>query len=209
MGFGMSISNEVLEAAKRVEAAKGVSAAVLLAVAIVETNGRAFARVGTRREPLIRFEGHYFDRLLTPEARKVARLAGLSSAKAGQIRNPAGQEARWRMLERAAAIDPDAAYASTSWGLGQVMGSHWARLGYASAPDLASAARRSADGQFELTARFLESGRLAARLTARDWAGFARAYNGPAFAANGYHRKIESAYRQAVRLLARHAVVAD
>lgn len=204
-GFFMPISREVLDAAREVERATGTPAAALVAIAIVETNGRAFAPVGEGREPLIRFEGHVFDRRLGEEKRRIARTAGLSAPRAGQIRNPAGQDARWRLLHQAAAIDPDAAYEATSWGLGQVMGLHWQKLGYAGATALAEEARRSAEGQFALVARFLKTGPFVERLERSDWEGFARLYNGPGFAANTYDRKIASAFRQASRLLSNAA----
>ncbi|MBB3999037.1 N-acetylmuramidase domain-containing protein [Aureimonas pseudogalii] len=197
----MAITREVADAARAVEAREGVAAAVLLAVALVETNARATARVGERDEPLIRFEGHYFDRLLAEPARRIARTAGLSHPKAGRIRNPAGQEARWRLLARAEAIDPEAAFAATSWGLGQVMGAHWQRLGFRSAADLAVMARGSAEGQLTIAARFLKLGHLADRLVSGDAAGFARLYNGPRYAENAYHTKIAAAYRAARRAL--------
>lgn len=198
----MSISSEVVAAARAVEAQSGVDAAALVAVSIVETNARAFAPVGDRREPLIRFEGHCFDRLLDGDKRRIARLAGLSAPRAGQIRNPAGQDARWRLLAQASAIDAEAAFEATSWGLGQVMGSHWRQLGFASAGEMAALARRSAEGQLEIVARFLRTGPFVERLERGDWAGFARLYNGPGFAANGYDAKIAGAWRQATRALA-------
>jgi len=197
----MPISQDVLNAARAVECATGTPATALLAIAIVETNGRAFAPVGEKREPLIRFEGHVFDRRLSEEKRRIARTAGLSAPRAGLIRNPAGQDARWRLLAQAAAIDAEAAYEATSWGLGQVMGLHWKKLGYAGSAALADEARRSAEGQFALVARFLKTGPFVERLDRGDWEGFARLYNGPGFAANGYDRKIQSAFRQASRLL--------
>lgn len=201
----MPISREVLDAAREVERATGTPAAALVAIAIVETNARAFAPVGEGREPLIRFEGHVFDRRLSDDKRRIARTAGLSAPRGGQIRNPAGQEARWRLLAQAAAIDANAAYEATSWGLGQVMGLHWPKLGYASAAALAAEARRSAEGQFALVARFLKTGPFAERLERGDWAGFARLYNGTGFAANAYDRKIAGAFRQASRILANTA----
>lgn len=202
----MPLSPDIVAAARKVEAREGVSAAVLLAVALVETNARATAAVGSRREPLIRFEGHYFDRLLPEAGRRIARLAGLAHPKAGRIRNPSGQEARWRLLDRASAIDPAAAYAATSWGLGQVMGAHWQRLGFRSALELAAMARASAAGQLTIAARFLKIGALAERLVSGDAAGFARLYNGPNFAANGYDAKIAVAYRTARRHLEAAAI---
>ncbi|WP_182085014.1 N-acetylmuramidase family protein [Aureimonas sp. ME7] len=198
----MTITPEVLAAARRVEATERVPAPVLLAIALVETSGRATAKVGTRSEPLIRFEGHYFDRRLDEPSRRLARTAGLSSPKAGAVRNPVGQEARWRLLERAAAIDAGAAYESTSWGLGQVMGAHWRRLGFDSVNEMAALVRASIDGQLVVVARFLRAEHLESLLPAGDWKGFARRYNGPNFAANGYDGKIMEAYRKAERAVA-------
>ena len=195
------IEGEVIEAARKVAAATGVEAAVLLGVALVETNGVAFAQLSGRREPLIRFEGHYFDRLLAPAARDAARRQGLADPRAGRIRNPASQAGRWRLFDNAAAIDAAAAAASVSWGLCQVMGAHWRQLGYGDAPALACAARASAEGQLDLAARFLKLGGLGARLARGDTAGFARGYNGPAYRRNRYDEKIGAAYVTARRLL--------
>ena len=199
----MAIKTEVVAAARAVEALSGVPAVVLLAVATVETNGVAYAVFAGRREPLIRFEGHYFDRLLSGDRRLSARAAGLADPKAGAVRNPLAQAARWSLLDRAAAIDPAAAFAATSWGLGQVMGAHWKRLGYASPEAMAAEARRSAEGQFTIMATFLKHERLDALLPSQDYAAFARRYNGPAYRRNGYDRKIKAAFAAAVRQLAR------
>ena len=175
------MDEELVAAARRIERDTGIAAAVMLAVARVETNAVAYAAFAGRREPLIRFEGHYFDRLLDEGRRLKARAQGLASPKAGAVRNPTGQAARWQLLDRAAAIDADAAYASTSWGLGQVMGAHWKALGYASPKAMAAEARRSVEGQLQILAKFLAIGRLDRLLESGAYAGFARRYNGPGY----------------------------
>jgi hypothetical protein len=174
----------------------GIEPAALLAVADVESGGAVIALVAGRQEPLIRFEGHYFDRRLSGEALAVARTAGLASPNPGAVANPASQAARWRMLERAAAIDRKAAYESASWGLGQVMGAHWAWLGFADVDALVAEARAGAAGQARLMARFIDKAGLAEALRKRDWNTFARGYNGPAYRKNGYHAKLAAAYRR-------------
>lgn len=199
-------TRRVLDAAKLVETEEGVAAEALVAVSLVETGGRSLAAVGDRFEPLIRFEGHYFDRLLTGRLRETARLAGLAHPKAGRVRNPASQEARWRLLERAIALNREAAFASASWGLGQVMGAHWKALGFATAEAMAACARASVAGQLRLVARFLRIGGLDAMLTRGDAAGFARRYNGPAFRQNRYDIKIAAAWRDAHAALGRPVV---
>ena len=54
--------------------------------------------VDGRDEPLIRFEGHYFDKRLSDADRARARADGIASPVAGEVANPASQEARWRLL---------------------------------------------------------------------------------------------------------------
>ncbi|MBA3448175.1 MAG: DUF3380 domain-containing protein, partial [Pseudaminobacter sp.] len=69
----------------------GVERAALLAVAEVESGGRAFAMVAGRAEPLIRFEGHYFDKRLSAAKRARARRENLASPIAGAVANPRTQ----------------------------------------------------------------------------------------------------------------------
>ena len=196
-----TVDGGVIAAARRAAETSESDAAVLLAVALVETNGVAFAEFSGRREPLIRFEGHYFDRLLSPANRIEARRLGLANPRAGQVKNPGSQAGRWRLFDQAAAIDAKAAAASVSWGLCQVMGANWQTLGYRDAAALGKMARASAEGQFEIAARFLAMGGLGAKLGRGDTAGFARGYNGPGYRSNRYDTKIGAAYETAKRLL--------
>lgn len=170
--------------------------ALLLAVAEVESAGKAYSVVKGKREPLIRFEGHYFDRRLDEEKRTLARQKGLASPTAGAIANPRSQAARWRMVEAAAAIDAKATFESVSWGLGQVMGSHWAWLGYANVDALVADARSGVAGQARLMMKYIDKAGLTEALRKRDWTVFARGYNGPGYKQNAYDTKIAAAYRR-------------
>jgi len=97
-----------------------VPTASLLAVIEVESGGKFQTRVNDRNEPLIRFEGHYFDRFLRGEEREEARNQGLASPVPGRVKNPRTQKARWNLLNKAIAINRIAALSSCSWGAGQV-----------------------------------------------------------------------------------------
>ncbi|GLS32800.1 Protein of unknown function [Mesorhizobium albiziae] len=174
----------------------GIEPAALLAIAEVESAGRAYAVIDGRDEPVIRFEGHYFDRRLSDRKRQAARAAGLASPQAGAIANPATQPARWRLLARAEAVDRKAAHESVSWGLGQVMGAHWAWLGYASVDALVAEARAGIGGQVRLMVRYIDRAGLRKAIRERDWKAFARGYNGPDFARHGYDRKMAAAYER-------------
>ncbi len=184
------VMTEIDAAAARI----GIEPAALAAVASIESALRDFTMVDGKPEPLIRFEGHYFDRRLTGKQREQARLAGLASPVAGKVANPSSQSARWAMLNRASAIDRKAAFESVSWGLGQVMGAHWAWLGYASVEALAADARAGIAGQLRLMTLYIEKAGLVSALRSRDWTRFARGYNGPGYRANRYDTKLAAAY---------------
>ena len=190
------VGEDVLQEIGRVAGEFGFEAAALAAIAEVESGGRAFAMVERRAEPLIRFEGHYFDRLLSEKDRALARQQGLASPRAGAVGNPGTQAARWRLVRRACEIDRQAALESVSWGLGQVMGSHWRWLGFASIDDLVAEARSGAAGQARLMALYLAKSGLAQPLREHDWEAVARGYNGPGYARNGYHVKLAAAYER-------------
>jgi hypothetical protein len=189
--------NPELKSIITLEAQKaGIEPAALLAVIEVESAGKFFALVNGRQEPLIRFEGHYFDHRLPDAAQQLARDAGLSSPYIGKIPNPASQAARWAMLERASAFSRPAALESTSWGIGQIMGSHWKSLGYESVEAFVETARSGAAGQIKLLIRFIEKNGLLPVLNSADWAAFARRYNGPLYRRNSYDTKLAAAYKR-------------
>lgn len=192
MAFNQSVVSEISSVARE----SALNPAALLAVAWVESLGKPYAIVEGSKKPLIRWEGHYFDRLLKGSLRARARKAGLAHPKAQRVKNPRSQEARYRMLARAMAIDAEAAIASCSWGIGQVMGSHWKKLGYASARDLMREATQSVAGQVRLMLRYVKRFGLMDDLRRLDWSSFARGYNGPKYRKFAYDKKMARAYRR-------------
>lgn len=188
--FAPGIKDVIVAAARK----SGLDPAALLAVIEVESAGVFFASANGRNEPLIRFEGHYFDRRLDGELREKARRDGLSSPTAGRIANPRSQTQRWALLNRACSISRNAALESTSWGVGQVMGAHWKALGYPSVAAMVDEARAGVTGQVDLLIRFIEKNGLTPLLVKQDWTAFARRYNGPGFRKNSYDVKLRSAY---------------
>ena len=112
-------------AIEKIASELNIEPATLKAVVQVESAGRLSVSIAGRAEPLIRFEGHYFYKLLPLAKRNMAVAQGLASARAGTVKNPLTQKGRWQMLRCAMKINRAAALESVSWGLGQVMGSHW------------------------------------------------------------------------------------
>lgn len=172
---------EIVYAAKAAAEAYDVPVAWVAALIDKESNGIVLNDVDGEKRPTVRFEGHYFDARLIGDARDTARAAGLAAPKAGKIKNPKSQADRWcKLIAPAAAIDADAAYESVSWGVGQVMGAHWKKLGFASVGDLVKAAMSGLAGQVDLMMRYLKAFELLDELRRGDALGLARGYNGPA-----------------------------
>ncbi|MEP9374476.1 N-acetylmuramidase domain-containing protein [Mesorhizobium sp. KR1-2] len=122
-----------------------IEAAVLFAVIEIESNGRTSELIKGRKEPLINWEGHYFDQRLTGDERDQARRKGLASPRAGTIKNPTSQVKRWMLLD-ASRINKQAAFESASYGIGQVVGARWQMLGFKDVAGLVAKARESVAG---------------------------------------------------------------
>ena len=190
----MNLSEAYRQIVITIARAIGVDSAGLLAVIEVESNGIQGEVINGRLEPIIRYEGHYFDKLCNPSIRDAARKAGVSAKEAGEIKNPASQRDRWKLLLKAAQFDAAAAYQSVSYGVGQVMGAHWKVLGYTSVDALVAAARSGFQGQVDLMVRYIKSFGLIDELKALDFSGFARGYNGKNYRKYQYDTKMQAAY---------------
>lgn len=176
----------------------GVPLASVMAVNQVESRGEGFAANG---RPVILFERHVmFDRL---------QANGLSEAEADALaaKHPAlvnrqpggyiGGTAEHQRLAQAQQIHAVAALESASWGLFQIMGYHWQRLGYHDAQHFADCMQLSEAAQLDAFVSFIETDTaLHKALKGRKWAEFARRYNGPAYARNLYDVKLARAYAQ-------------
>lgn len=186
--------NQAFAAVRAIAAEINVPVEALMAVVTVESNGVAYANVNGKNEPLIRFEGHYFDRLVEVSKRAIARAQKLANPKAGAIPNSKSQATRYAVLDKAKKLDEDAAIMSHSWGVGQVMGSHWKELGYKSAKEFEWVVRSGLAGQISVMAAYITRFGLVDELQRLDWSGFARGYNGPNYRKYAYDTKMRDAY---------------
>ncbi len=179
---------DVAAAAKR----WGCGLAALQAVLDVESSGSGFDALG---RPKILFEPHILFRELArdPEKQLAAVRAGLAYAKQGTMPYPPTSEGNYQRLKRACLIDADAAMHSTSWGVAQVMGFNFAICGYACVADLVQDCMDSEEGGFELLLDYCDHNGLVDALRNRDWATFARGYNGSGAVA-AYAAKLVAAY---------------
>jgi hypothetical protein len=92
-------------------------------------------------------------------------------------------------------LDEDAALRSASWGKFQIMGDNFKACGFT---NVASFVDAMLEGERRHLAAFVSfigaDGRLKTALQKREWATFARIYNGPKYADNAYDTKMADAY---------------
>ncbi len=156
----------------RAAATLGVPIEVIRAVAITETQGSAFY---PGMKPKVLFERHYFHRFT--DGAYDGSNPGISNAKKGGWGLQSAQEGR---LNEAVALDEEAAYKSASYGAFQLMGDKFTKCGYSSAKDFASAMMTGGeDEHLEAFVSYIKSDqRLMKALENKDWAKFAKFYNG-------------------------------
>ena len=98
-------------------------------------------------------------------------------------------------------IHEAAALKSASWGLFQIMGFNHAVCGFETVHAFASAMYESerrhllAFCSYVILTAF-DGKTLVQYLREKNWAGFARGYNGPGYKVNGYDVKLAAAYKR-------------
>lgn len=184
------------EEVERAAAELGCDVAAVLAAAEVESAGSGFLPNG---EPKILFEAHIFSRLTG--GKYDATHPSISSPRWNRKLYVGGVGEHHR-LKQAVALDRDAALQSASWGAFQIMGMNWKRCGYPSLQAFINDAYAGEDGHLRMFVGFVRSAGLADELQRHDWAGFARVYNGPSFAANRYDVKLAQTYSRLSKVAA-------
>lgn len=181
-------------------AALGCELAAVMAVIEVEAGGSGFDAKG---RPTVLFEPHIFERELNALGMAddhpiiiQARYAGLCSPVWNKALYGKTADARWAQIEAAIKINQEAALKSASYGIGQVLGQNYKVCGFDSATALLSALCVSEGNQLAAMVNFIIRRGLADELEHRDWAGFARGYNGVSYHLNAYDAKLRKAYEK-------------
>jgi hypothetical protein len=174
--------------AKAAAAQIGCDDGVLSAVIAVETGGRGF---DNKQRPKALFEPHVFYRLLDAKRRRDAVNAGLAYKKWGTRPYPRDS---YPLIVAACQIDEEIALQATSWGLPQILGQNYRAAGFRSSKELVAAFCESEDAQLAAMASFIVANRLDKALVRKDWATFAKGYNGPSYKTLGYDLKLARAY---------------
>jgi hypothetical protein len=187
-----------------------------VAVMAVESGGSAFVE----GRMVIRFENHvFFDRWGKAHRETFDRHFRFSATerwKGHEFRAAADQAwksfhgrqaGEWEVLTFAEKLDRVAARESISMGLPQIMGFNAAGIGYAGVDamfaafgDPATGERAQVVGMFDFIKGARSTSPMVEALRSRDWAAFARRYNGPG-QAEVYGGRLKSAYEAAKALV--------
>jgi hypothetical protein len=105
------------------------------------------------------------------------------------------QSKEWVAFEQAKAINEDAAYRATSFGLGQIMGFNCLACGFKTAKEMADNFDISEANQLKGMMAFIKaSPKMFNALKTCDWNTFASMYNGPAYKKFLYDTKLTNTY---------------
>lgn len=178
----------------------GLELAVVKAVKEVESgNSEGFLKDG---RPQILFEGHIFYRYLVEKY-------GEAKVKKYVIQYPKLVYRTWtkiyylgsvrehdERLSVAAKIDRECALKATSFGMFQIMGFNYKLCGCNTLQEFVNCMYKSKSEQIRLFFNFIKNQNMLGYLVNKQWAKFARAYNGPGYKANKYDTKLETLYNK-------------
>lgn len=168
----------------------GVEMAAIKAVVVIEagTNMKGFWAPGV---PVINFDSKMYNAFRS----KATSKAGAKGEKVPEgLSGYALQE--WTQLINARKVNAQGANLGTFWGMFQIGGFNYKMCGCQSVDEMVKLMADSELEQLELFASFISNGGMLQDLRNKNWAGFARKYNGASYARRGYHTKMAAAYKK-------------
>ena len=167
----------------------GVYVNAVKAVYEVETEDKVFLPNG---DPKTLFERHKFYKYTN----KQCKLSDICQSKRGGYGKFSAQLGK---LKRASKINKKAAYFSTSFGGFQIMGFNYKDAGYSNVYDFAEdMLSKDEDKHLMAFCNVVAHDKKKTKyLKNKNWAGFARRYNGPKYKDNHYDTKLKKAYNEA------------
>lgn len=139
--------------------------------------------------PVVNFDRTMFNRF---RAKATGGKADKSSKVPPGLKGYALQE--WTQLANARKINNAAADMGTFWGMFQIGGFNYKFCGCQTIDEFVKRMSESELEQLELFAAFITKGNMVSDLRSKNWAGFARKYNGAGYAKRGYHTRMAAAY---------------
>lgn len=172
-----------------------VDVAAIKAVVDVEA-GAAHEGFWTKGKPIINFDLSVYKK--RSAKRNVLAKAQKSHpeifAKSNTRKYGSIQAARQARLDAAMRVDSVSAIEGTFWGMFQIGGFNYKLCNTASPQEFLMKMSRSERDQLDLFADFLINTGMVEPLRKKDWAAFAKRYNGPSYASRGYHTKLAKSY---------------
>jgi len=163
---------------------------VIKAVAEVESRGDGFLPDG---RPKILFEAHIFGSLT--KYKYVDTHPNICSKTWNKSLYKGGAK-EYERLEEAMKLDKEAALKSASWGKFQIMGFNHKLCGWDTVESFVDDMYKSEFEHLKAFIGFIKANNLIKYLKNKDWASFARGYNGPKYKENQYDIKLENAYKK-------------
>jgi hypothetical protein len=162
---------------------------ILKAIFAVESGGESHGKDG---RPIIRFENHIFNNLLNNPGDYSKYFRHGTPSTSGHQFNDDGtwkdfhgnQELEWKALNLARTIDNEIALRSASYGIGQIMGFNYEKLGYGSAQEMLDAFSETGEHGIENQLygffSFINNNPvLLQAIKEMNWNTIASIYNGP------------------------------
>ena len=175
----------------RVAEELGVEVAAIKAVIEVEA-GRSLSGLTPDGEPIVNYSARTF---LKKAAKRGVNLLKAKKEHPKAFTNPSRSSSEnFARLSEAMAVDTVAAVESDFWGMFQIGGFNYKKCGAETHSEFARRMSASEHEQLELFAQFLKHGGMVDAIRNRNWRKFASIYNGPSYAARGYHRRLAAAY---------------
>ncbi|REC76831.1 hydrolase [Chryseobacterium elymi] len=174
--------------------------ATVKAVNEIESSGKGFL---INNKPKILFEGHVFwnelkKRGIDPNFYYNSNSQNVLYPKWTRVHYQGGVKEYDRLNEAISLNNnrefKEAALSSASWGSFQIMGYHSKNLGYIDVDDFVSKMEMNEGEHLKAFGKFLEKNGCLIPLRNKNWAGFAKLYNGAGYRENRYDEKLAKAY---------------
>lgn len=175
---------------KQVAEELGVEVAAIKAVVVIEA-GHKMEGFWAPGIPVINFDPTMYSRYKnTARDRSGDKGATVPSGLKGYALK------EWTQLTNARKTNKQGADMGTFWGMFQIGGFNYKLCGCESVEEMVERMSTSELEQLELFATFLVKTGMVSDLRNKNWAGFARKYNGASYARRGYHTKMANAYKR-------------
>lgn len=137
-----------------------------------------------------------FDMAMYRNARRKVKTVRKAPASECVPASLTGSYARkeWGLIVKYRKINMDAANMGTFWGMFQIGGFNYKLCGCQDVDEMVRLMSHSELEQLELFAAFAINTGMVNALREKNWAKFARQYNGASYARRGYHTRMAKAY---------------